>query len=79
MVQVARALAQTPRILMPDKFTSHLDLSYKYEIIKILQDALKKELRCFFDYFINIINKSGLGRQKDICLSLSCMIVKRNL
>ena len=50
-VQIARALAQTPRILMLDEFTSHLDLSYKYEISKILQDALKKELKCIISVF----------------------------
>lgn len=50
-VQIARALAQTPQILMLDEFTSHLDLSYKYEIIKILQDALKKELQCIISVF----------------------------
>ena len=51
-VQIIRALAQTPRILIPDKFTSHLDLSYKYKIIKILQDALKKELKSLLYNFV---------------------------
>lgn len=50
-VQIARALAQTPQILMLDEFTSHLDLSYKYEIIKILKGALQKELKCIISVF----------------------------
>ena len=50
-VYIARALAQSPRILMLDEFASHLDLSYKYEIINILQEALKREIMCIISVF----------------------------
>lgn len=50
-VYIARALAQSPKILMLDEFTSHLDLSYKYEIVKILQDSLKEKVQCIISVF----------------------------
>lgn len=50
-VYIARALAQSPKILMLDEFASHLDLNYKYEIIKILQEALRKEVKCIISVF----------------------------
>ena len=50
-VYIARALAQSPRILMLDEFSSHLDLSYKYEIIKILKELLKEEVKCIISVF----------------------------
>lgn len=50
-VSIARALAQSPRILMLDEFTSHLDLNYKYEIIRILRQLLKKEIMCIISVF----------------------------
>lgn len=50
-VYIARALAQSPKILMLDEFTSHLDLSYKYEIVKILQDSLKGKVQCIISVF----------------------------
>lgn len=50
-VYIARALAQTPKILMLDEFSSHLDLNYKYEIIKILRESLKEEIQCIISVF----------------------------
>lgn len=50
-VYIARALAQSPKILMLDEFTSHLDLSYKYEIVKILQNSLKEKVQCIISVF----------------------------
>lgn len=50
-VFIARALAQSPKILMLDEFASHLDLNYKYEIVKILQDALREEVKCIISVF----------------------------
>ncbi|MEA1939152.1 MAG: ABC transporter ATP-binding protein [Candidatus Caldatribacteriota bacterium] len=40
---LAKALAQTPRLLLLDEFTSHLDLKYKYEMLKLLKIALKED------------------------------------
>jgi len=50
-VYIARALAQSPKILMLDEFASHLDLNYKYEIIKILKETLKEEVKCIISVF----------------------------
>lgn len=50
-VYIAKALAQSPKILMLDEFASHLDLNYKYEIIKILQDTLKGSVKCIISVF----------------------------
>ena len=50
-VYIARALAQSPRILMLDEFSSHLDLGYKYEIIEILRESLNEEVECIISVF----------------------------
>ena len=42
-VFLAKALAQTPKLLLLDEFTSHLDLNYKYEMLNLLKNTLKKE------------------------------------
>jgi iron complex transport system ATP-binding protein len=42
-VFMAKALAQTPQLLLLDEFTSHLDLNYKYEMLNLLKKALKEE------------------------------------
>jgi len=42
-VFLAKALAQTPELLLLDEFTSHLDLKYKYEMLNLLKHILKKE------------------------------------
>ncbi|HAJ33483.1 MAG TPA: hypothetical protein DCK79_08960 [Candidatus Atribacteria bacterium] len=41
-VFMAKALTQTPQLLLLDKFTSHLDLNYKYEMLNLLKKLLKK-------------------------------------
>ena len=50
-VYIARALAQSPKILMLDEFASHLDLNYKYEMIRILKDTLREEVNCIISVF----------------------------
>ncbi len=50
-VYIARALAQSPKILMLDEFASHLDLNYKYEMVRILKDTLRKEVKCIISVF----------------------------
>ncbi len=50
-VYIARALAQSPQILMLDEFASHLDLNYKHEMIRILKGALQKEVKCIVSVF----------------------------
>lgn len=50
-VYIARALAQSPKILMLDEFASHLDLNYKYEMINILKNMLKEEVKCIISVF----------------------------
>jgi iron complex transport system ATP-binding protein len=50
-VYIARALAQSPKILMLDEFASHLDLNYKYEMIRILKDTLQEEITCIISVF----------------------------
>ena len=42
-VFLAKALAQTPQLLLLDEFTSHLDLNYRYEMLNLLKRALEKE------------------------------------
>jgi iron complex transport system ATP-binding protein len=51
LVYIARALAQSPKILMLDEFASHLDLNYKYEMIRILKDTLQEEVKCIISVF----------------------------
>ncbi len=50
-VYIARALAQSPEILLLDEFASHLDLNYKYEMIKILKETLQEEVKCIISVF----------------------------
>jgi len=50
-VYIARALAQSPKILMLDEFASHLDLNYKYEMIRILKNTLQEEVKCIISVF----------------------------
>ncbi len=50
-VYIARALAQSPQILMLDEFASHLDLNYKHEMIRILKGTLEKEVKCIISVF----------------------------
>lgn len=50
-VYIARALAQSPKILLLDEFASHLDLNYKYEMIKILKDTLLDGVKCIVSVF----------------------------
>lgn len=50
-VYIARALAQSPQILMLDEFASHLDLNYKHEMIRILKGTLQREVKCIVSVF----------------------------
>ena len=50
-IYIARALAQTPKILMLDEFASHLDLNYKYEMIRILRNTLQEDVKCIISVF----------------------------
>ena len=40
---IAKALAQEPKVLLIDEPTTHLDLKYQVEIMKLLRDLTKKE------------------------------------
>jgi len=42
-VFTAKALAQTPQLLLLDQFTSHLDLNFRYEMLNLLKKVLKEE------------------------------------
>ncbi len=48
MVLLARALAQQPRILLLDEPTSHLDLSNKGHILRILRDLAEQGVTVIF-------------------------------
>jgi len=48
MVLLARALAQQPRILLLDEPTSHLDLSNKGHILRILKDLAEQGVTIIF-------------------------------
>ncbi len=48
MVLMARALAQQPRILLLDEPTSHLDLSNKGHILRILRDLAEQGVTVIF-------------------------------
>ena len=39
-VFIAKALAQTPQLLLLDEFNSHLDLNFKYEMLNLLKQSL---------------------------------------
>jgi iron complex transport system ATP-binding protein len=42
-VFIAKALAQTPQLLLLDEFTSHLDLNYKYEMLNLFKKSIQEE------------------------------------
>ena len=66
-VFMAKALAQTPRLLLLDEFTSHLDLSYKYEMLKLLKTALKEEGLTIISVFHDL-NLASLASHRLILL-----------
>ena len=67
-VFLARALAQSPEILLLDEFASHLDLNYKYEMIKILRETLQDKIKCIVAVFHDL-NLASISSDQLILLN----------
>lgn len=53
-VFLAKALTQTPKLLLLDEFTSHLDLNYQYEMLKLLKNTLYNQGLTVISVFHNL-------------------------
>jgi iron complex transport system ATP-binding protein len=65
---MAKALAQTPQLLLLDEFTSHLDLKYKYEMLNLLKKALQEEGLTIISVFHDL-NLASLASDRLILLN----------
>lgn len=45
-VYLARIFAQNPQVILLDEPTNHLDLKYQVELVAILKEWVKQEMRC---------------------------------
>ncbi|HBY56288.1 MAG TPA: hypothetical protein DEG96_00235 [Candidatus Atribacteria bacterium] len=68
-VFIAKALAQTPQLLLLDEFTSHLDLNYKYEMLNLLKKALTEEGLTIISVFHDL-NLASIASHRLILLNV---------
>jgi len=67
-VFMAKALAQTPQLLLLDEFTSHLDLNFRYEMLNLLKKALKEEELTIISVFHDL-NLASIASHRLILLN----------
>jgi iron complex transport system ATP-binding protein len=65
---MAKALAQTPQLLLLDEFTSHLDLKYKYEMLNLLKKSLNEENLSIISIFHDL-NLASISSDRLILLN----------
>jgi len=67
-VFMAKALAQTPQLLLLDEFTSHLDLNFRYEMLNLLKKSLKEEKLTIISVFHDL-NLASISSHRLILLN----------
>lgn len=66
-VFIAKALAQTPQLLLLDEFTSHLDLNFKYEMLNLLKQSLTENSLSIISVFHDL-NLASIASHRLILL-----------
>jgi len=67
-VFIAKALAQTPQLLLLDEFTSHLDLNFKYEMLNLLKQFLTENSLSIISVFHDL-NLASIASHRLILLN----------
>ena len=67
-VFIAKALAQTPQLLLLDEFTSHLDLNFKYEMLNLLKKSLTENSLSIISVFHDL-NLASIASHRLILLN----------
>ena len=67
-VFIAKALAQTPQLLLLDEFTSHLDLNFKYELLSFLKKSLTENSLTIISVFHDL-NLASIASHRFILLN----------
>ena len=67
-VFIAKALAQTPQLLLLDEFTSHLDLNFKYEMLNLLKQSLTENSLSIISVFHDL-NLASIASHRLILLN----------
>jgi len=67
-VFIAKALAQTPQLLLLDEFTSHLDLNFRYEMLNLLKQSLTENSLSIISVFHDL-NLASIASHRLILLN----------
>ncbi len=67
-VFMAKALAQTPQLLLLDEFTSHLDLNFRYEMLNLLKKSLAENSLSIISVFHDL-NLASIASHRLILLN----------
>jgi len=67
-VFMAKALAQTPQLLLLDEFTSHLDLNFRYEMLNLLKKSLAENFLSIISVFHDL-NLASIASHRLILLN----------
>ncbi len=67
-VFIAKALAQTPQLLLLDEFTSQLDLNFKYEMLSLLKKSLTENSLTIISVFHDL-NLASIASHRLILLN----------
>lgn len=67
-VFIAKALAQTPQLILLDEFTSHLDLNFKYEMLNLLKQSLTEKTLSIISVFHDL-NLASIASHRLILLN----------